>query len=259
MRDSEKVSTFAADKTLLTMKKLPVAFFLFMFLTAIVSGVVSYKKTLKCIDDDVNNALAMTLKELTYDDRVDADTIRCYRRFITIDEIRDTARIAVTTEMRNGRRVAWLRAEAGCSFSTVLMMSDQRTSGLMMAAAMMWLAVSVRTAGRRKGRHLSAVTEGTCYGDLWYDSSADRFVTSSGEFMRLTPMQHELLTMFWQAPAHILSKKEICDRLWPRKADASETLYTLIRRVKPVIEEHCQLKIEFDRGRAYVLKDRRLG
>ena len=35
-----------------------------------------------------------------------------------------------------------------------------------------------------------------------------------------------------------------------------DTLYTLIRRLKPIIEEHSELKIESDRGRAYELKHR---
>ena len=57
--------------------------------------------------------------------------------------------------------------------------------------------------------------------------------------------------------AHVLNssltKTEICKALWPKKPDASETLYTLIRRLKPVIEQHSNLKIESDRSKAYRL------
>ena len=66
-------------------------------------------------------------------------------------------------------------------------------------------------------------------------------------------MQQQLLEMFFRSEAHQLSKTEICNALWPKKPDASETLYTLIRRLKPVIEQHSDLKIESDRGRAYEL------
>ena len=66
-------------------------------------------------------------------------------------------------------------------------------------------------------------------------------------------MQQQLMEMLWQSPSHKLSKTEICDALWPKKEDASETLYTLVRRLKPIIEEHSNLKIEVDRGRAYGL------
>ena len=52
----------------------------------------------------------------------------------------------------------------------------------------------------------------------------------------------------------VVGKQEICDRLWPKKPDASDTLYTLVRRIKPIIEAHSSLKIESDRGKSYSLK-----
>ena len=67
-------------------------------------------------------------------------------------------------------------------------------------------------------------------------------------------MQHQLMEMFFLSPTHSLTKSEICAALWPKKPDASETLYTLIKRLKPVIEQHSDLKIESDRGKAYELK-----
>ena len=72
-----------------------------------------------------------------------------------------------------------------------------------------------------------------------------------------------LLTGFWamffQSPSHSLSKAEICEALWPKKPDASDTLYTLIRRLKPVIEQHSDLKIESDRSKSYRLEIRQIG
>jgi DNA-binding response OmpR family regulator len=66
-------------------------------------------------------------------------------------------------------------------------------------------------------------------------------------------MQQQLLEMFFRAPMHQLTKTEICDALWPKKPDASDTLYTLIRRLRTVIETNSDLKIETDRGRSYRL------
>ena len=79
------------------------------------------------------------------------------------------------------------------------------------------------------------------------------FVDAKGCIIKLTPMQQQLMEMLWKSPSHKLSKAEICDALWPKKEDASETLYTLIRRLKPIIEEHSDLKIESDRGKSYGL------
>ena len=62
------------------------------------------------------------------------------------------------------------------------------------------------------------------------------------------------MEMFFRSESHLLTKADICDALWPKKDDANDTLYTLIRRLKPIIEEHSDLKIESDRGRSYELK-----
>ena len=80
-----------------------------------------------------------------------------------------------------------------------------------------------------------------------------RFVNAKGNEVKLTPMQQQLMEMLWLSPTRQLSKTEICNALWPKKEDASETLYTLIRRLKPIIEEHSDLKIESDRGKSYGL------
>ena len=93
---------------------------------------------------------------------------------------------------------------------------------------------------------------GLSYGGIVYNDG--KFTTLSGEQIRLTPMQHSLLEMFITNDTHTLSKQEICDRLWPKKPDASDTLYTLIRRIKPIIEANGALKIESDRGKSYSLK-----
>ena len=83
----------------------------------------------------------------------------------------------------------------------------------------------------------------------------DRFYNVHRQPVHLTPMQEQLLKLFFAAPNHSLSKQEICDSLWPRKPDASETLYTLVKRLKPVLEEQGGLQITSDRGKGYILED----
>ena len=94
------------------------------------------------------------------------------------------------------------------------------------------------------------------YGGLNYAESEGRFFDTEGQHVKLTPMQQQLMEMFFRSESHLLTKTEICEALWPKKEDASETLYTLIRRLKPIIEQHSDLKIEADRGKAYELKVR---
>ena len=73
----------------------------------------------------------------------------------------------------------------------------------------------------------------------------------------LTPMQRQLMEMFVASDSHRLSKYEICDVLWPKKDDANETLYALISRLKRELDKTSNYDIISDRGRAYILKQRK--
>lgn len=230
------------------MKKLPILIFLFIMASAFCTSMCSFRSASDRIEADVNNALELTLAEMQCD-VVSADTIRCYRNYLTISELKDTACIAMRTVRRGERQETEIVAEANCNFMTVFMLSDQRASGVLLFAGIQWIMGSLWYMRRFKPEVL---VEGLRYGGLIYTN--EKFMTAKGEQIRLTPMQHTLLEMFMNSENHCLSKQEICDRLWPKKPDASDTLYTLIKRMKPIIEEHSNLKIESDRGKSYTLK-----
>ena len=232
------------------MKKLLLIAFLFIMASALYSCLCSYHRTMARIEADVNQALCQTLAKMPCE-AVSTDTIRCYRSCLTIKELKDTAGIALRTVRRRGRLATEMVAQANCSFATVWRLSDQRASGSLLFVGLLWLAGSFWYMRRR--RPVPAL-QGVCYGGMVYAN--DRFTTSEGTPIVLTPMQHTLLEMFMSAEGHILSKQEICNRLWPGKPDATATLYTLVKRIKPVIEANSRLRIESDRGRSYSLKIR---
>ena len=91
-------------------------------------------------------------------------------------------------------------------------------------------------------------------GNLSLSRRDDCFYNDRRERLHLTPMQYALMQMFYLSDAHRLTKPHICRALWPGKENADETLYTLIRRLKPIVEGHSNLHITTDRGRAYVLE-----
>lgn len=182
------------------------------------------------------------------DNMVTTDTIRCYRNCLTIAELKDTAGIAMRTVRKDGRWETRLVAEANCGFATTFMMSDQKASGSFLFAGLLWLLCSLWYIKRKRPE---LIAQGISYGGIVFYN--DKFMTLSGEQIRLTPMQHSLLEMFITSDTHTLSKQHICDRLWPKKPDASDTLYTLIKRIKPIIETHSTLKIQSDRGKSYSL------
>ena len=230
------------------MKKLPFIIFVFIMLCALCSSVCNYKIAENRITRDVNNALKLTLAKMPTD-VVNADTISCYRSHITIAELKDTACIAMTSVKRAGRIETKMVAQANCGFMTILMLSDQRASGALLFVGILWIMCSLWYMRRFKPKLFVA---GLSYGSIVF--ATDKFLTAKGEPIHFTPMQYSLMEMFMTTESHSLSKQDICDRLWPKKPDASDTLYTLIKRVKPILEANSNLKIESDRGKSYTLK-----
>lgn len=213
---------------------------MFLALT-IASGMMSlnsYKATEVLVTADMNQALAKALEE-QQSDVISADTIQVFNNHLQIEGLRGNTVLAVDTKKG-------FRPRPQVSTATILSLSDQRPSMILWSMALLW-----GLFGLYQHRRLSVLG---LYGGLALQEG--RFVNAKGSEVKLTPMQQQLMEMLWQSPSHQLSKAEICDALWPKKPDASETLYTLIRRLKPIIEEHSDLKIESDRGKSYSLKIR---
>lgn len=226
-----------------SLRKLPILIFVCILASSLVSCFASYQKSYARINEDVEKALAITLSKMPRD-VVTTDTMQCFRNYITIAQVKDTASIAMLTE--GGKTT--LVAEANCDFLTVFRLSNQRASGSLLIISILWMIGSIWYMRKYKP---DLLVQGLSYGGIVYVN--DKFITKSGEQIRLTPMQHSLMEMFMNADGHTLSKQEICERLWPKKPDASDTLYTLIKRLKPIIESKSDLKIESDRGRSYIL------
>ena len=203
----------------------------------------SYSATSRQVSEDMDRALALALEE-QQSDVISPDTIRTFNSHLQIAELRGKATLAVDTRQKD------FKCEARCSVATVFAMSDQRFASALWTVTIAWAAFCFY----RRRRITPLMAGVTHYGGLCFSASENRFMDTSGNLVKLTPMQYQLMEMFFQSPSHSLTKTEICEALWPKKPDASETLYTLIRRLKPVIEAHSDLKIESDRGKAYELK-----
>jgi len=229
----------------------------------------SYRSTSQKVIKDMDRALAITMQE-QQSDVISQDTIRTFNSHLQIAALRGKATLAVDTRNRQ------FKAYAHCSEATIFSLSDQRPAALLWVLTGCWamflfLSEKLRVKSEEFAAALptSAAAEPTSaaansslfthhsslppFGGLTYSEAEGRFYAIDGNEVQLTPMQHQLLTMFFLSPSHSLSKAEICDALWPKKPDASDTLYTLIRRLKPVIERYSDLKIESDRSKAYRL------
>ena len=197
----------------------------------------SYSSTSRLVNEDMDRALALALEE-QQSDVISQDTIRTFNNHLQIAELRGKAMLAVATR---GQK---FKAYAHCSEATIFGLSDQRP------ATILWVLTGFWAMLMWYRRPQAANT----YGGLTYSEADCLFYAADGQQVQLTPMQHQLMEMFFHSPSHSLTKTEICNALWPKKPDASETLYTLIRRLKPIVEQHSNLRIESDRSKAYGLK-----
>jgi hypothetical protein len=219
-------------------QRLPIVVLFALILTSSLFSLNSYRTTEAIVTEDMNQALAKALDE-QQSEVISADTIRVFNNYLQTEDLKGKAVLALDTEKG-------FQPRPQVSTATILALSDQRPSMVLWSVALLWGVYCLYQQRRRMNLGL--------FGGLALQEG--RFVDAKGREVRLTPMQQQLMEMLWQSPTHQLSKTEICDALWPKKEDASETLYTLVRRLKPIIEEHSDLKIEADRGRAYGLKVR---
>lgn len=147
-----------------------------------------------------------------------------------------------------------------CSFGTIFALMNKSLPGLFFCLSLLlgcchaYLFYSGKR-GKWKPEVLSASdTRTIAYGNMAFSCDTSCFYKEDREKLKLTPQQHTVMEMFFRSPTHILTRTEICETLWPGKVNADETLNTLIRRLRPLIEENSNLKITTDRGRAYILE-----
>ena len=202
----------------------------------------SYRATERLVADDMSQALSSALAK-QQSDVITQDTVQSFNSHLQIAELRGKATIAVDTKGRE------FKAYARCSEAIIFSLSDQRPTMVLWTITLLWAAFCFY----RHRKDMLQMAGMLQYGNLSFAESEGTFYDAKGQRIKLTPMQQQLMEMFFRSDSHQLTKTEICDALWPKKPDASETLYTLIRRLRPIIEEHSDLKIESDRGKSYGL------
>lgn len=215
-----------------------------------------------------SDEVAMCFRDDCFDRNLSIPELRgkSYVSFVVIPDGDDARSALSDVDDLSGDTVLWksgaarnsdvsiaFRGNASCSFATVLGCSDQKMPAAFALMALAWGTLSLFYMRRQRGLE-AANSDLRSLGNMSYDRAAKVFYGADNTRIRFTPMQFTLMEMFFNAEGNALSKAEICDALWPGKDDASETLYTLIRRLKIVVEQNTNLSIEVERGRAYRLK-----
>ena len=229
-------------------------FLLVLALSAVWTGVEDYKRAEREIAHDLTQALCQTMATKPTD-WLSADTIQCYRSHLQLESLRQSAMLSlwVTREGRHpvesgisGKSICIMPSVQACgnvslSAWEVWRMGDHRLSLALSLLTLVWMVFSLRSVVVGRAQEGGIRMENGHYFD------------GRGEELRLTPMQRQLMEMFLAAPRHELTKEEICEALWPRKDDASDTLYALISRTKAAVESRTGLQIASERGRSYRL------
>lgn len=245
---------------------LPIFVFLMLIVPSVAVGIHDYKATERSIEQDMQQALALTLSE-KQSDVVTADTIRTFNSHLQWAELRGVATLSLTTQ-----RDEQLQLQAECSPLTIWRLSDQRPSLALASMALVWAVgcglrrrtvrsttpVVIPKDSSVNSLETAPTVPSRAFGSLSFSESDGRFFNARHHEVRFTPMQQQLMELFFHASDYRLSKTAICTALWPKKDDASETLYTLIRRLKTVLEAETRLTIESDRSRSYQLTIRDL-
>lgn len=214
---------------------------MFVFgLLAVWTSLQSYKIARREITNQLTEALLLTQADAPRD-WLSTDTIRQFRSHIRQPELRASAGLALYAGDADDRSrglqsralsiTSSVRARGYLAYSAwqVWWMSDQRLSALMALLMLVSMAASLR---RFRMSPLSGDKQNN---------------------FRLTPMQEQLVGLLMAAPGHEMPKQALCQALWPGKPDASETLYTLVRRTKQALEGEDRMRIHSVRGGAYRL------
>lgn len=140
------------------------------------------------------------------------------------------------------------------SASDVLALTNKKAPLLLLLLALLAGCLSWFLMRRKQAETPVQKENLIAFGNLTFSCDKACFYKEDQEKLRLTPQQYKIMEMFYLTSSHILARTDICEALWPGKENADETLNTLIRRLRPLIEENSNLKITTDRGRAYQLE-----
>ena len=244
------------------MKRSHALFVLFLLLApSLYMSLRSYEQTRQELLSDMNQALAKTLEQQRSAE-ITPDTIQNYLAHLQVPVLREHSFVYYTMDGHGEHlcsdSLRWSDGHGtSCDFQSfasvtplsIWLMSDQRLAGLFLLLTAAWglyTAIRFRRGLMPAGVHVGRLT-----------LADGKFYNEQRQRVRLTPMQEQVLTMFFMADGNTLAKQDICDALWPKKPDASETLYTLIKRLRPIVEEQGALQISSQRVGEYSLQVRK--
>lgn len=238
-----------------------VVFFSFL-LPSLFLGYTNFVTAKERIIADVNQALVKTVLQ-DKPERITADTLRVFKSNLRISSLKATSYLALCTEepsklsfcsdtvsFKTGGERLYIRAYPNCSTATIFRLSEQGLPITLLSMAVLWGLFSLAYLRRRRFGLMSTApaVQMEVFGNLSFSTSTGLFYNEASEEIYFTPMQRLFMQALMTSERKRVSVEELCATLWPRKDNARETLYTLVRRLKPIVERNCNLRVVADKG-----------
>lgn len=248
----------------------PITAVLVFFSLMIPSLVISYGNYVTAkeyIIEDVNQALAQTILQKASAE-ITPDTIKIFKSKLKIDRLKETSYLSMCTaepskvtfcsdtmSYKFGEERLHIRAYPNCSKAAVFGMSEQTTPGIMLIISLMWGMFSIIYFHKRNGIEIvpESDTDKIVVGNMKFSSIQSMFFNEKDEAIDFTPMQHAFMKLLITSEHKRMNIDEICGKLWPGKQNAKESLYTLVKRLKPVVENNSNIQIVSNKGGYYCL------
>ena len=232
-------------------------------------GYANYVTAKEHIIEDVNQALVKTVLS-SHPERITADTLRVFKSNLQIGQLKGTSYLSLCTDepskvsfcsdtvsFKTAHERLYIRAYPNCSRATIFSISEQTIPSALLTASILWGMFSLIYLRRKKNAMLVAMTpvggHVIAFGNLSFSASSCQFYNERKEEIYFTSMQRSFMKMLMESEDKKVSIDDICRNLWPGKENAKETLYTLVRRLKPIVESNTNLKIAADKGGYYRL------
>lgn len=241
--------------------------FFSLMLPALSVGYNNYAEAKEAIIKDVNQALVKTVlhkmpKEIT------ADTLRVFKSNLQISQLKETSYLSLCTDepskitlcsdtvsFKTDNERLYIRAYPNCSKATIFDISEQTIPGALLTISILWGMFSLLYLRRKENTMspVAATSHVATFGNLSFSTSSSQFYNAPNEEIHFTPLQLSFMKMLMTSENKKASVDEICLQLWHNKDNAKESLYTLVRRLKPVVESNSNVKIVANKSGHYAL------
>lgn len=242
--------------------------FFSLMIPSLFLGYMNYRTAKEYIIEDVNQALAKTVLS-SNPERITADTLRVFKSNLQISQLKETSYLSLCTDepskvsfcsdtvsFKAAHERLYIRAYPNCSKATIFSISEQTIPSALLATSVLWGVFSLIYLRRKKTAMLTAVPVRehiAAFGNLSFCASSSQFYNEKKEEIYFTSMQRSFMKMLMESEDKKVSIDDLCRKLWPGKENAKESLYTLVRRLKPIVESNTNLKIVTDKGGYYRL------